>query len=72
MGWHLVLLPDSIILQLPLFTSCAADMLICPVLVAVLLEMLDNGDLPGHRKLRLLIPLAIILLVLTVYILLPW
>ena len=47
-------------------------MLICPVLVAVLLEMLDNGDLPGHRKLRLLIPLAIILLVLTVYILLPW
>ncbi len=48
MGWHLVLLPDSIILQLPLFTSCAAGTLTRPCLL-VLSGTLASSATGGRR-----------------------
>ncbi len=46
MGWHLVLLPDSIILQLPLFTSCAAG---SSILAMVSLGSLASTATGGRR-----------------------
>ncbi len=46
MGWHLVLLPDSIILQLPLFTSCAAG---TSILTMVSLGALASTATGGRR-----------------------
>ena len=64
MGWHLVLLPDSIILQLPLFTSCAAGTLTRPWLL-VLSGTLASTATIGRREVRLLTLMALLFLVLT-------